>query len=79
MFRRTRWYHLVGSHGKTPGSAVGCTKSSNKSVSRSGVLEASPGTEKAPKFEASDAFLLAQSKIKFFVALENNVIIQGRF
>ena len=75
MFRS---HHLVGSHGKTRVSAVGCTKSSNKSVS--GVLEASLGTEKAPKFEASDDFLLAQSNIKapVFVALENNVIIQGR-
>ena len=78
MFRGTRSYHLVGSHGKTRVSAVGCTKSSNKSVF--GVLEASLGTEKAPKFEASDDFLLAQSNIKapVFVALENNVIIQGR-
>ena len=77
MFRGTRSYHLNGLMGKTRGSALGCTKSSNKSVS--GVVQASPGTEKAPKFEASDAFLLAQSNIKFFVALENNVIIQGRF
>ena len=38
MFRGNRSYHLVGSHGKTQVSAVGCTKSSNKSVS--GVLEA---------------------------------------
>ena len=52
MFRGTRSHHLVGSHGKTRVSAVGCTKSSNKSVS--GVLEASLGTEKAPKFEATD-------------------------
>ena len=76
-FRGTRSYHLVGSHGKTRVSAVGFTKSSNKSVS--GILEASLGTEKAPKFEASDDFLLAQSNIKapVFVALENNVIIQG--
>ena len=80
MFRGTRSYLLVGSHaGKTRVSgAVGCTKSSNKSVF--GALEASLGTEKAPKFEASDDFLLAQSNIKApgFVALENNVIIQGR-
>ena len=78
MFRRTRSYRLVGSHGKLRVSAVGCTKSSNKSVS--GVLEASPGTEKAPKCEAYDDFLLAQSNIKapVFIALENNMIIQGR-
>ena len=64
--------------GKTRVSAVGYTKSSNKSVS--GVLKASPGTEKVPKFEASDDFLLAQSNIKapVFVALEHNVIIQSR-
>ena len=59
MFRGTRSYHLVGSHGKT---------------------QAGLGTQKPPKFEAWDDFRLAQSNIKALVcvALENNVIIQGR-